>query len=227
MEYGSSAASSRETRLIEDMASVEEFPFVVIFDSDYSMPGPMEAFGKVLPYSVSLAFIGLVESLMTQQLLNEMTGKKGDPSRECLGQGIANLASGMLGGMGGCAMIGQSMINVKSGGLSRVSCISAAFFLLVVIMFASPIINIIPVAGLVGVMFMVVIHTFEWFSIKLIFTSLLPKRTRDCSASRPSRSAALTAWSSSSSPSLPSSRTSRWPFSRASSSPRSSSPGTG
>ncbi len=170
----------KETRLVEDVASVEgEFPMPIFFDSEYSLPSPMEAFGVVLPYSLILAFIGLVESLMTQQLLNEMTGSKGCPSRECVGQGIGNVVSGILGGMGGCAMIGQSMINVKSGGVTRISSISAALFLLVVIMFAYPIINLIPIAGLVGVMFMVVIHTFEWFSLKLIFTSLLPKTARD------------------------------------------------
>jgi len=89
------------------------------------------------------------------------------------------MVSGLLGGMGGCAMIGQSMINVKSGGVTRISSVSASLFLLIVIMVGYPIINAIPVAGLVGVMFMVVIHTFEWFSLKLIATSLLPKKARD------------------------------------------------
>ena len=115
-----------------------------------------------------MAAIGLIESLLTLNLVGDITGKKGGASQECLAQGGANIVTGFFGGMGGCAMIGQSMINVNSGGRTRLAGISAAIFLLVFILFASGIIDLIPLAALVGVMFMVVIGTFAWQSIKLM-----------------------------------------------------------
>eukprot|EP00501_MAST-03F_sp_TOSAG23-6_P000453 GSMAST32.ASY1.ANO1.466.1 assembled CDS len=173
-----------KTPAVEDIAKIDAsfsdmVPFWVNNDYDNNLPNFFNSLDVVFPKACILAFIGLVESLMTQQLLNDMTGVKGNPSRECIGQGIGNVMSGMFGGMGGCAMIGQSMINAKSGGISRVSSISASFFLFLAIMVMQPLINIIPTAGLVGVMFMVVIHTFEWYSFKLILSALLTKKGRD------------------------------------------------
>ncbi len=122
----------------------------------------------ILPYAVILAAIGLIESLLTLNLVGEITGSKEGASKECVAQGVANTVTGFFGGMGGCAMIGQSMINVKSGGRTRLSGISAALFLLVFILFASGLIEQIPLAALVGVMFMVVIGTFAWQSFKIL-----------------------------------------------------------
>lgn len=122
----------------------------------------------ILPYSLILAAIGLIESLLTLNLVAEMTETHGGTSRECAAQGAANLVTGFFGGMGGCAMIGQSMINVKSGGRRRLSGISAALFLLCFILWASSLIEQIPVAALVGVMFMVVIGTFAWSSLTIL-----------------------------------------------------------
>ncbi|GMR01402.1 MAG: SulP family inorganic anion transporter [Gammaproteobacteria bacterium] len=121
----------------------------------------------ILPYSIILAAIGLIESLLTLTLIDEVTNTRGRGNRECVGQGIANTVTGMFGGMGGCAMIGQSMINVNSGGHKRLSGVSAALFLLAFILFASSLIERIPMAALVGVMFIVVLGTFEWSSIRI------------------------------------------------------------
>ncbi|WP_037310657.1 SulP family inorganic anion transporter [Ruegeria halocynthiae] len=132
------------------------------------VPLNWETFEIILPYAVILAAIGLIESLLTLNLVGEITGKRGGASQECIAQGVSNVATGFFGGMGGCAMIGQSMINVKSGGRTRVAGIAAALFLLVFILFASPLIEKIPLAALVGVMFMVVIGTFAWNSFKIM-----------------------------------------------------------
>jgi SulP family sulfate permease len=129
---------------------------------DALAPLNWETFTIILPYALILAAIGLIESLLTLNLVGEITGRKGGASQECVAQGAANLVTGFFGGMGGCAMIGQSMINVKSGGRLRLSGIAAALFLLGFILFASPLIERIPLAALVGVMFMVVIGTFAW-----------------------------------------------------------------
>ena len=127
-----------------------------------------ETFEIIFPYAVVLAAIGLIESLLTLNLVGEMTNKRGGASKECLAQGAANVVTGFFGGMGGCAMIGQSMINVKSGGRTRIAGISAAVFLLLFILVGSTIIEQIPLAALVGVMFMVVIGTFAWNSLKIL-----------------------------------------------------------
>jgi SulP family sulfate permease len=105
---------------------------------------------------------------MTLSLVDEITESRGQSNRECLGQGVANVVAGFFGTMGGCAMIGQSMINVNSGGRRRLSGISAAIFLLLCILFGSRYIEMVPLAALVGVMFMVVMSTFEWSSIRII-----------------------------------------------------------
>lgn len=121
----------------------------------------------ILPFALTLAAVGLIESLMTMTLIDEITDTRGRGNRECVGQGLANVTCGFFGGMGGCAMIGQSLINVNSGGRGRLSGIVAASALLAFMLFLSHWIEMIPVAALVGVMFMVVIGTFEWASLKM------------------------------------------------------------
>jgi len=134
-----------------------------------AVPLTWETLEIILPYAVILAAIGLIESLLTLNLVGEMTGQRGGASQECIAQGAANTVTGFFGGMGGCAMIGQSMINVNSGGRTRIAGIAAALFLLSFILFASPLIELIPLAALVGVMFMVVIGTFAWNSLRILF----------------------------------------------------------
>ena len=133
-----------------------------------SVPVSFETLSIILPYAVILAAIGLIESLLTLNLVGEITNQKGGASQECVAQGSANLLTGFFGGMGGCAMIGQSMINVKSGGRTRLSGLSAAAFLLCFILIGSRWIEMIPLAALVGVMFMVVIGTFAWNSLRIM-----------------------------------------------------------
>jgi len=133
-----------------------------------SVPLTFETLIIILPYSFILAAVGLIESLLTLSLIDEVTNTRGRGNRECMGQGIANTVTGFFGGMGGCAMIGQSMINVNSGGRQRLSGVAAALFLLMFILFASPLIERIPMAALVGVMFVVVLATFEWSSLRIM-----------------------------------------------------------
>lgn len=121
----------------------------------------------IFPFAAVLAAVGLIESLMTLSLIDEITETQGNSNRECIGQGAANIVCGLFGGMGGCAMIGQSLINVESGGRGRTSGAFAACCMLAFVLFLSPWIEMIPMAALVGVMFMVVIGTFEWASLKL------------------------------------------------------------
>ena len=133
------------------------------------VPLTLETLTIIAPYALILAAIGLIESLLTLNLVGDMTEQRGGASQECLAQGTANLVTGFFGGMGGCAMIGQSMINVKSGARTRLSGIMAALFLLSFILFTSTAIEQIPIAALIGVMFMVVIGTFAWNSIRILF----------------------------------------------------------
>jgi len=133
------------------------------------VPLNFETFKIIFPYAFILAAIGLIESLLTLNLVGEITNKRGGASQECLAQGLANTVTGFFGGMGGCAMIGQSIINVRSGGRTRIAGIAAALFLLIFILYASSYIEMIPIAALVGVMFMVVIGTFAWNSLKILF----------------------------------------------------------
>ena len=137
------------------------------------VPINIETLKIIFPYAFILASIGLIESLLTLNLVSEITNKRGGASQECLAQGVANTVTGFFGGMGGCAMIGQSMINVRSGGRTRIAGISAAIFLLIFILYTSSYIEMIPIAALVGVMFMVVIGTFAWNSLKILF--VVPK----------------------------------------------------
>jgi len=135
----------------------------------FHMPGvpfKLETLKIIFPYSILAASVGLIESLLTLTLVDELTETRGHGNRECLGQGAANIICGFFGAMGGCAMIGQSMINIKSGGRGRLSGITAAIALLAFIILGSGFIEAIPVAALVGVMFIVVISTFEWTSFR-------------------------------------------------------------
>jgi SulP family sulfate permease len=132
------------------------------------VPLTWETLYIILPYAFILAAVGLIESLLTLTLIDEITETRGRGNKECVGQGVANTVNGFFGGMGGCAMIGQSMININSGGRGRLSGISAALFLLIFILFASSLIEMIPIAALVGVMFIVVLGTFEWASFRLL-----------------------------------------------------------
>ncbi len=150
---------------VGDLASIKGgFPRVHV----PMVPLSWETLSIIFPYAVILAAIGLIESLLTLNLVGEMTGRRGGASQECIAQGVSNTVTGFFGGMGGCAMIGQSMINVKSGARTRIAGIFAALFLLLFIVAASPLIEQIPLAALVGVMFMVVIGTFAWNSVKIL-----------------------------------------------------------
>ncbi len=161
---------------VGDLASIEGgFPsFHLPFGEGMGLygtalaPMTLETLYIIAPYAVILAAIGLIESLLTLNLVGEMTNNRGGASQECIAQGVANTVTGFFGGMGGCAMIGQSMINVKSGGRTRVAGIAAAVFLLLFILVGSSLIEQIPMAALVGVMFMVVIGTFEWNSLTIL-----------------------------------------------------------
>lgn len=150
---------------VGDLASIEgQFPPFYL----PNVPLTFETLAIIFPYALIFAAIGLIESLLTLNLVGEITGERGGASKECAAQGAANLITGFFGGMGGCAMIGQSMINVKSGGRTRVSAVVAALFLLAFILFAYELIEQIPLAALTGVMFMVVIGTFAWRSLVIM-----------------------------------------------------------
>lgn len=133
-----------------------------------AIPLTLEALKTILPFSILAAAVGLIESLMTLTLVDELTDTRGQGNRECIGQGVANLVNGFFGGMGGCAMIGQSVINIRAGGRGRTSGITASIALLIFILVGAPVVERIPLAALVGVMFMVVIGTFEWSSFRVI-----------------------------------------------------------
>lgn len=154
-----------ETNTVGDMASLKgglpnfHVPLV---------PFNYQTLQIIFPYALILAAIGLIESLLTLTLIDEITETRGQLSRECTGQGLANVFCGFFGAMGGCAMIGQSMINIKAGGRGRLSGVVAALTLLGFILFAAPYIEMIPLAALTGVMMMVVIGTFAWGSLRIL-----------------------------------------------------------
>lgn len=129
------------------------------------IPLTLETFLIILPYSAAVAAVGLLESLMTAQIVDDLTDTKSQKNRECVGQGVANIATGFIGGMAGCAMIGQSVINIKSGGRGRLSCFFAGVALLFLIVVLGDLVRQIPMAALVSVMIMVSIGTFSWRSI--------------------------------------------------------------
>jgi len=148
-----------ETQTVGDLASVAgSFPMPHL----PAVPLDWEMLSAIAPYAVIVALVGLIESLMTLQLIDEITETRGHGNRECIVQGIANMVTGCFKGMGGCAMIGQSLINIRSGGRGRASGIVAAVSLLLFILVGYSFIDRIPIAALVGVMFMVVIGTFAW-----------------------------------------------------------------
>ena len=154
-----------DTRTIGDIASISGgFPVPSIPE----IPFTMEAFLIILPYSATVAGVGLLESLLTLNLIDEITETRGRGNKEAVAQGIANVASGFTGGMGGCAMIGQSLINISSGSRARLSGIVASLLLLVFVVVFSEVIEQIPMAALTGIMIMVAIGTFEWTSFRTI-----------------------------------------------------------
>jgi SulP family sulfate permease len=154
-----------DTKTVGDMASIKGSlpPFHIP-----AVPFDWATLKIVFPYSLILAAIGLIESLLTLNLIDEMTDTRGKPNRECVTQGAANVVTGFFGGMGGCAMIGQSMINISNGATQRLSGISAALFLLAFILFLSGWIEKIPLAALIGLMFVVSEKTFEWGSLNAL-----------------------------------------------------------
>ncbi|ANJ68314.1 sodium-independent anion transporter [Halothiobacillus diazotrophicus] len=153
-----------DTKSVGDLSSIAgDLPQFHLPD----FPLTWDAFMTVLPYSLIMAGVGLIESLLSLQLVDDLTETRGQPNRECVAQGLGNMTSGFFGGMGGCAMVGQTIINVESGGRGRLSGMVAGIFLLMFILFLSPLIERIPLATLVGIMFMVVIGTFEWGSLRL------------------------------------------------------------
>ena len=152
-----------DIRTVGDMGELPStLPVFLIPD----IPLTFETLKIILPYSAAVAAVGLLESLMTATIVDELTDTRSDKNRECIGQGIANTATGFIGGMAGCAMIGQSMINVKSGGRGRLSTFCAGVFLLLMIVFLGDWVKQIPMAALVAIMIMVSIGTFSWSSIK-------------------------------------------------------------
>ena len=169
------------TNTVEDFAGIREaWPKFIWANDEYNMPTITgDLLSIVFPYSIVMAVVGLLESLLTLKIVDELTQTKGSSWMECLGQGSANIICAMLGGMGGCATIGQAIINVNSGARTRVSSITAGIFLLIILLAAYPLINAIPLSALAGVMFNVCFHTFEWESLKIMFFSMMPKQWRE------------------------------------------------
>jgi SulP family sulfate permease len=158
-----SLAFGFDLRTVGDMGELPStLPIFLIPD----IPLNLETLMIILPYSAAVAAVGLLESLMTATIVDELTDTPSDKNRECVGQGIANTATGFIGGMAGCAMIGQSIINVKSGGRGRLSSFSAGVFLLFMVVVLGDWVGVIPMAALVAIMIMVSIGTFSWASIR-------------------------------------------------------------
>ena len=152
-----------DLRTVGDMGKLPDALPVFHFPQ---MPLNLDSLLVILPYSLAMTVVGLLESLMTATIVDDLTDTSSDGNRECKGQGVSNIVAGFLGGMAGCAMIGQSIINVKSGGRGRLSTFLAGVFLLIMVVFLSKWLTIIPMAALVAVMIMVSIGTFSWSSIK-------------------------------------------------------------
>ena len=156
-----------DVRTVGDMGDLPStLPVLLIPD----IPLNLTTLEIIFPYALTLMVVGLLESLMTATIVDDLTDTNSNKSRECVGQGVANIASGFLGGMAGCAMIGQSVINVKSGGRGRLSTLSAGIFLLLLLLFLSDWVAQIPMAALVAVMIMVSIGTFNWDSVRNLRT---------------------------------------------------------
>lgn len=152
-----------DIRTVGDMGELPDTLPVFLWPQ---VPLNLETLMIIFPYSAALAVVGLLESMMTATIVDDLTDTSSDKNRECKGQGIANIGAGMLGGMAGCAMIGQSVINIKSGGRTRLSCFTAGALLLVMVVFLGDYLSLIPMAALVAVMIMVSIGTFSWDSIR-------------------------------------------------------------
>jgi len=164
---GAAVALGLDVRTVGDMGELPStLPFFFLPD----IPLDLETLKIILPYSLAVAAVGLLESLMTAQIVDELTDTPSDKNRECVGQGAANLVTGFMGGMAGCAMIGQSVINVKSGGRGRLSCFAAGLLLLFLIVVLGPWVRQIPMPALVAIMVMVSIGTFSWVSIRNLRT---------------------------------------------------------
>ena len=158
-----SVALGLDIRTVGDMGELPDTLPIFLWPD---VPLNMETLMIILPYSLPLAVVGLLESMMTATIVDDLTDTESDRNRECKGQGIANIGSGLIGGMAGCAMIGQSIINVKSGGRTRLSTLTAGVFLLIMVLVLDSVLVQIPMAALVAVMIMVSIGTFSWESIK-------------------------------------------------------------
>lgn len=152
-----------DIRTVGDMGELPDTLPVFLWPD---VPLNLETLMIILPYSIPLAIVGLLESMMTATIVDDLTDTTSDRNRECKGQGIANIGSGLIGGMAGCAMIGQSIINVKSGGRTRLSTLTAGVFLLIMVLLLDSVLVQIPMAALVAVMIMVSIGTFSWDSIR-------------------------------------------------------------
>lgn len=152
-----------DVRTVGDMGQLPDTLPIFLWPD---VPLNLETLWIILPYALALSIVGLLESLMTANIIDELTDTKHDRDQECKGQGIANIGAGLLGGMAGCAMIGQSVINIKSGGRGRLSTFCAGFFLLIMVVFLSDWIKQIPMAALVAVMIMVSIGSFSWSSVR-------------------------------------------------------------
>ena len=160
---GVAMAFKLDIRTVGDMGQLpDSLPIFLLPD----VPLTLETLQIILPYAATLAVVGLLESMMTAAIVDELTDTPSNKNRECVGQGVANIATGFIGGMAGCAMIGQSVINVKSGGRGRLSTLVAGIGLLVLIVLLGPWVKQIPMAALVAVMVMVSIGTFSWDSIR-------------------------------------------------------------
>ena len=156
-----------DVRTVGDMGALPDtLPIFLI----PQIPLTFETLMILLPYSLAVAIVGLLESLMTQNVVDDLTDTKSNRNQECIGQGISNTATGFIGGMAGCAMIGQSIINVKSGGRGRLSSFAAGIYLLFMVVVLGDLVSQIPMAALVAIMFMVAIGTFSWSSIKALRT---------------------------------------------------------
>src|SRR5690554_2077429 len=164
---GVAMALGLDIRTVGDMGELpDSLPIFLLPD----VPLNWETLSIIFPFSLTLAIVGLLESMMTATIVDDLTDTSSNKNRECAGQGVANIASGLLGGMAGCAMIGQSVINIKSGGRGRLSTLIAGVVLLILVVFLGPWVSQIPMAALVAVMIMVSIGTFSWESIRNLRT---------------------------------------------------------
>jgi SulP family sulfate permease len=156
-----------DVRTVGDMGDLPDTLPVFLLPQ---IPLTFETLRIILPYAAAVAVVGLLESLLTQNLVDELTDTTSNRNQECIGQGLANTVTGFMGGMAGCAMIGQSMINVKSGGRGRLSCFVAGVFLLILVVALGDLVRVIPMPALVAIMIMVSIGTFSWSSIAALRT---------------------------------------------------------